>query len=342
MTSLALSELDSTPQGVEARDLPALERSGDLRWKLPSPADLQTQTLDQVKAMLTPGLTLGPIEVVIVGDVSLAHAIASVASTFGALPARRPENVVDGGGDRLRFPPPTAAYVVRTHKGRGDQAIGYIAWPTTDFFADMQQSRVMNVTAEVMESRLLDQVRIAEGATYSPIIQSDMTEDFPGFGYTYASVETPPAKLASFFANVDKITADMARTVTLDELERARKPHAEAIAKAQQSNGYWLTMLHQAQTDPRRLTLIRDSVPGYAKVTTQDVERAAGTYLTAARAWRFEVEPVNPSPAADSNAAAIAPPPVKITPALPGQPVKPSPSTPNTAPAATGGTSPKS
>jgi zinc protease len=236
---------------------------------------------------------------------------------------------VDGGGDDIRFPPPTAGCVVRTHKGRGDQAIGYIAWPTTDFFADMQKSRVMNVTAEVMESRLLDQVRIAEGATYSPIIQSDMSEDFPGFGYTFASVETPPAKLASFYANVDRITADMAKTVTPDELERARKPHAEAIAKAQQLNSYWLTMLHQAQTDPRRLTLIRDSVPGYAKVTTQDVERAAATYLTAARAWRFEVEPLHPSTVASPDAAAISPPPVKTTPALPGQPPKPSGSTPS-------------
>ncbi|MHB8286858.1 MAG: M16 family metallopeptidase, partial [Caulobacteraceae bacterium] len=319
MTSLALSELDSTPQGVETRDLAALEHSGDPRWKLPTPAELQTQTLDQVKAMLTPGLTSGPIEVVMVGDISVAQAIASVASTFGALPARAPEPMVDAGGDRIRFPAASADYVVRTHKGRGDQAIGYIAWPTTDFFADMQQSRVMNVTAEVMESRLLDQIRIAEGATYSPNIQSNMTQDFPGFGYTYASVETPPAKLASFYANVDRITADMAKTVTADELERARKPHAEGIVKAQQSNGYWVAMLHQAQTDPRRLTLIRDSVPGYAKVTTQDVQRAAATYLTANRAWRFEIEPVNPSPTAGPDAAAIAPPLVK-TPAVPGQP----------------------
>jgi zinc protease len=348
MTGLALSELDSTPQGVEARDLPALERSGDPRWKLPTAAELQAQTLDQVKAMLTPGLTSGPIEIVIVGDVSLGQAIASVASTFGALPARGPETVVDGGGDHIRFPAPTAGYVVRTHKGRGDQAIGYIAWPTTDFFADMQQSRVMNVTAEVMESRLIDQIRIAEGATYSPIIQSNMSEDFPGFGYTYASVETPPTKLASFYANVDRITADMAKTVTPDELERARKPHAEAIAKAQQLNSYWLTMLHQAQTDPRRLTLIRDSVPGYAKVTTQDVERGAKTYLTAARAWRFEVEPLHPSAVASPNAAAIAPPVVKTTPPLPGHPAQPAGSTPSgsstpaPAPGSTGATSPRS
>jgi zinc protease len=342
MAGLALSELDSTPQGVEARDLPSLERSGDPRWKLPTPAELQSQTLDQVKAMLTPGLTSGPIEVIVVGDVSLAQAIASVASTFGALPPRKPEAVVDGGGDRIRFPAPTAGYVVRTHKGRADQAIGYIAWPTTDFFADMQQSRVMNVAAEVMESRLIDQVRIAEGATYAPVIQSDMTQDYPGYGFTYASVETPPAKLASFFANVDKITADMAKTVTPDELERARKPHAEAIAKAQQLNSYWLTMLHDGQTDPRRLILIRESVPGYAKVTTQDVERAAATYLTANRAWRFEVEPVHPSTVAGPDATAIAPPPVNTAPASPAQPTEPTTSDPVNPPKAPGATSPKS
>jgi zinc protease len=323
MTGLALSELDSTPQGVETRDLAALERSGDPRWKLPTPVELQAQNLDGVKALLTPGLTSGPIEIVMVGDVSVTQAIASVGSTFGALPSRPPEIVTDGGGAQIRFPAATPDYVVRTHKGRSDQAIGYIAWPTTDFFADMQQSRVMNVAAEVMDSRLIDQVRIAEGATYSPVTQSEMTQDYPGYGFIYASVETPPAKLASFYANVDKITADMAKSVTQDELERARKPHAEAIAKAQQSNSYWVTMLHQAQSDPRRLTLIRDSVPGYAKVTTADVQRAAATYLTQDRSWRFEVEPVHPSPIAGPNAAAIATPPVKTTTLAPGEPTKP-------------------
>ncbi len=320
MTALSLSELDSTPEGVQTRDLAALERSGDPRWRLPSPSQLAATNLDDLKAMLQPGLTTGPIEVEMVGDTTVARAIASVAATFGALPPRPPE-ATPAGGDAIRFPAPSPDIVIRTHKGRADQSIAYIAWPATDFFADMQQSRVLNMTADILGSRLIDQVRIAEGATYSPAAHAELSQTFPGYGFLYGSVETPPTKLDHFYANVDRITTDMAHQgVSGDELERARRPHVQQILKAQQTNGYWTTMLHLAQTDPRRLTLIRDSVPGYGRVSTQDIRRASQTYLAQGHAWRFEVQPVDPSPVTPAGAVATPVPQVKTQPALPDQP----------------------
>ena len=290
-TAVALSQLDSTPEGVEGRDLALLERSGDPRWALPTPAQLSASSPGDLKALLEPALSEGPVEVIVAGDIAVPRAIEAVAATFGALPQRPPAPVA-AGADQLRFPDPTSEPVVRRHKGRADQAIAVIAWPAVDQLSDPQRARVLNVMAQILEARLIDQVRIAEGATYSPAARTDLSRSFPGYGFLYGSVETPPDKLEHFYADVDAIAADMAsRGVSADELERARRPRVQQILKSQQTNEYWVAMLHLAQTDPRRLQLIRETIDGYGRITTADVQQAAAAFLSKARSWRFEIEP---------------------------------------------------
>ena len=291
LLNVALAQLSSTPQGVQARDLPALTHDGDARWAYPDPEEVRATRLDQLKAIVAPALTDGPLEVVVTGDITVDAAVKAVASTFGALPPRRAE-AAPPGEDQVRFPSASPAPVTREHHGRADQAIAYVGWPAADLLSDTQRARRINIAAEVLQLRLTDQVRIAEGASYSPAAGASESEVFPGYGYVYASVETPPSKVAGFYADVARITADLrTRPITADEFQRAVKPRLESIARAQQTNGYWSTMLHDAQDDPRRLELIRSSLPGYRQMTVADVQQAAQAYLSDASAWRFQVQP---------------------------------------------------
>jgi zinc protease len=137
-------------------------------------------------------------------------------------------------------------------------------------------------------------VRIAEGATYSPSAGASESDTFPGYGLVFAGVEIPPARTAGFYADASAI-ADALRTkgITADELSRAVRPHVEAIQKAQQTNGYWLSMLHRAQEEPRRLTLIRDTTPAYLRMTADEVNAVARQYLRPETAWRYQVAPAS-------------------------------------------------
>ena len=291
LLNVALAQLSSTPQGVEARDLPALTHSGDARWRYPEPAEVRATRLDQLKALIDPALTRGPLEVVVTGDVTVDAAVKAVAATFGALPPRQPEAIATGE-DQVRFPSASSAPVTRQHHGRADQAIAYVGWPAADLLSDPQRARRINIAAQVLQLRLIDQVRIAEGASYSPAAGASESDVFPGYGSISASVETPPAKVAGFYADVAKITADLrTRPISADEFRRAVRPRIESIERAQQTNGYWSAMLHDAQDDPRRLELIRSSIPGYRKMTEGDVKQAAQAYLIDSTAWRFQVEP---------------------------------------------------
>lgn len=282
-------QYEASDSGVLARDLPGLLHAGDRRWTFPSREALAQATQADLKGQIEQDWTKGAVEVVIVGDITVDKAIQATAETFGALPPRPAEPAakrVTG------FPGPTAQPVVLTHKGRGDQSIAYVAWPSPDFFSDPQGARNRAVMGEVLGLRLIDELREAQGATYSPSVSYTHSLSWPGWGYMAASVEVPPERLAPFFADVAKIAADLkTNLVGADELARAKQPRIERFERARVTNEYWLGELSGAQADPRRLDAIRAAVPGTQRVTAEDVRRAAQAVLRDETAWRLEVRP---------------------------------------------------
>src|SRR5690606_25901916 len=84
----AFDQIRATPGGVFSREGSALLRSGDARWTFPTPEAVQSASLDDLRALLTDRLAAGPIEVTVVGDVSVETAIEVVGATFGALSPR--------------------------------------------------------------------------------------------------------------------------------------------------------------------------------------------------------------------------------------------------------------
>jgi zinc protease len=285
-------QYEATGGGVLARELPGLLHSGDRRWTFPSREEIAKGRLEDLKAQVAGPMADGPVEVVIVGDVTVDKAVEAVARTLGALPARPDPAPVDAAQSQAAFPAGTPAPIRLEHKGRKDQSIGYVAWPTTDFYADPQLARDTAVMAEVMRLRLTDELREAQGATYSPSVNYNHSFVWTGWGYVAASVEVPPDKLAAFFSDARKIAADLAaKEVSADELARAKQPRIERIEKARQTNEYWLSELSGAQADPRRLDAIRAAVPGTERVTAADVHEAAKTYLRDDKAWLLEVRP---------------------------------------------------
>jgi len=193
---------------------------------------------------------------------------------------------------KLSFPKEASGPIVLTHKGRADQSIGYIAWPTTDFWANPQRSRETALLGDVMRLRLTDELREAQGATYSPDVGYVASLTWSGFGYLAASVEVPPEKLDAFFRDAQKIAADLAaKEISADELQRAKQPRLERIQRAKLGNPYWLNELSSAQTDPRQLDNIRQSVPSTERITAADVKRAAEQWLKPGGAFRLVAKP---------------------------------------------------
>jgi zinc protease len=300
-TAPQLNNLAASPGGVMSRDIGMLLHDGDPRWATVTPLDLAFTRPADVSDVLAGPLANGPIELTIVGDVTVERAVAAVAATFGALPPRPDPPAPPAEALQVHFPGPTATPVLRHHKGRPDQAMAVVAWPAPDFHSGPQRSRDMRILEQIIQARLFEQLRIAEGASYVPETTLETSTVFPGYGYIEAAAEVPPDKIGLFFDIIGKITTSLkARDVSPDELDRAKAPRVDLFTKSQQTNGYWLTVLSGAQADPRKLDVIRSTIPNLKAVTAAGVRSAAQTVLVDAHAWKLQILP---TPAANPVAA---------------------------------------
>jgi zinc protease len=192
----------------------------------------------------------------------------------------------------MGFPKAQPQPVELTHKGRADQAIGYAAWPADGFFANPQEARTLRVLAQIIELRLLEDLRRTAGATYSPQASANASLVYPNYGYVSAVVEIPPEKLDDFSKDLAKISADLRSTpVGDDELMRAKKPLIDSLMKTRQTNEYWLEQLSGAQFEPRKLDAIRGVLESLNKVDAAQLQAAAQKYLKDASLWRLEIRP---------------------------------------------------
>ena len=280
-------QYEATDTGVLSRDLGGLLHAGDRRWTFPSRDEIGAQTAGELKAVVSPSLANAPLEVVIVGDITVDKAIAAVADTFGALPRRPDPGPMAPPTHGASFPGPTASPIVETHTGRADQGVVLVAWPTTDFWTDPQGARVNTILGRVLQLRLTDTLRLKEGVTYSPGAGAVSSQAFPHYGYLDAEMEAPPPKLDGFFVDVAQIASDLRTAApSADEMERAKKPAIEALEKATATNEYWLEGLAGAAADPRRLDILRSAEAALERVSADDVRKAAANL--AARRQRLE------------------------------------------------------
>jgi zinc protease len=291
-------QLAATPVGVFRRDSAALLRSGDPRWATPSREQMAAATIGPMREILAPALASGPLEVDIVGDIGVEQAIAETAATFGALPQRAPAPVVEGRR-QIRFP--AAALETRSHKGRADLGLAFIAWPTADSDSDPRRTRVLNLLAQIVQLRLTDEIREKQGVTYSPIAGHSPSRAFPGYGYLAASIETPPERIDGFFRDALQIARDLGdRPVGADELRRAREPLIEGLERRRADNGYWIDEIAGVQDHPDRLDSLRAAIPQYRSITAADLQQAARLYLADVSAWRMKVVPEARTPSSSS------------------------------------------
>ena len=214
--------MNATPQGVAGRDLGVLLASGDGRWRTLTSEEIASGRVEDARALLEDAFSDGPLEVIIVGDVTVEEAIAQTAATFGALKPRGPAMSPAAEARKRFFPAPVAAPVILTHKGRADQALGFIAWPTADFHSDPDRARALGLLSQVLQLRLTEEVREKQGAAYSPSSGASHSTTFPGYGYMSAPVQAPPKKLAGFFADAQKIADSLAAAPPTADRRRTR------------------------------------------------------------------------------------------------------------------------
>lgn len=286
-----LREQNSTPMGVLAREIPAIVHDNDPRWAAASLDDKRALTMDDIKAAIEPSLKGAPVEVTIVGHVKVEDAINATALTFGALPPRPATFKLPDGARDVRFPAKRRSIELK-HNGREDQTAVAAAFPGPDTFSDIRRERALAIMNEILQLRLLDEVREKQGGTYVPFGTAYASQALKGYGYIIAGVEPKPDAVEQFFTTLDEIVAELASApVSKDLLERARKPVLYQHYASESTNGYWLGALQDIQSDPRNLERVRTTMDDYASITAEDVAAVAKAFLDNKRRVDIRVLP---------------------------------------------------
>lgn len=294
------NSLPSTPNGVFSIYGGRLIRNGDPRYGLPDQDAALKVSNDDMKALVNGILTNAPIEITLVGDITVEEAKTVIGQTFATLPKRADKATPVTGADAVAFPSKDLHQVL-THKGRDDQNLSFIAWPTTDFFADTQKGRATEMLAAVLTLRLTDEIREKQGASYGSSAGSTMSSAFKGFGYISASATVKPDADQTFYDSVMLIADDLkAKPISEDELLRARKPVLDRYEVQIKTNGYWAGVLPGITDDARNLEAIRSRRAQLMAVTPADIQAMAKTWLVKEKVLRIQVKPET-KPAAPAN-----------------------------------------
>ncbi len=281
--------LDSSPDQVLGRDLESLLHDGDPRWGTPPLADVSATTPEAFKALWAPLLASGPIEVEVFGDINAEKTIEAVAKSFGALPPRAVSTVPS---PPVRFPAHVATPVVRTHEGARDRAVAVIAWPTGGGLGHIDDSRRLEILANIFSDRLFDRLRSEAGASYSPNVSNDWPIGSPSGGRMVAIGQVAPDNLPLFFKLAREIAADLvAHPVSDDELKRTIGPMTQLILRQSTGNQFWMNQLSGATFDPARIQAVRTVYQDVASVTAADLQATAAKYLKPENDWTMEVVP---------------------------------------------------
>ena len=282
-------EYEATPGGIYEREAARLLHNGDRRWATPSLEEMQGSSIDDIRRLFEHSLAREPLEVIVIGDITVDEAIARTAATFGALPDRLPETDVIPPVD---FPAGTAEPVRLTHGGRADQGLAMVAWPTLGLLRDTAQSRALSVLASVYRLRLQQRIREELGTTYSPVVSQVTSNHFENFGFLFGRIEAPPAALDEFLGEAQAIARDLVENpVSADELERARRPMVEGLQRTMASNVGWQYILADIGEDPRVADAIRNQLQEYESVTPASLRETARLFLRPQTAWKLVIEP---------------------------------------------------
>lgn len=281
--------LGASPDGVMGRDLEGLLHAGDARWVSPDRKDIEALTPASFKAFWAPLLATGPVEVQVFGDATQQAAIDAVAATIGAMTKRTADT---SPPPPVRFPAHVAQPVTRTHSGQPNQAAAAIAWPTGGGSAGLSESRKLEVLAAVFRDRLLDRLRSQAGVSYSPNVENNWPVGLPGGGRIMAIGMVPPDRTGFFFDLARELAADLVKTpVPADELDRAKLPVIQLIARMSSGNMFWMNQTQGGTRDPARLAAIPGIINDIRGTTPEELQALAAKYLVPSKDWSMAVVP---------------------------------------------------
>lgn len=248
-----------------------------------------------------------PLEVAIVGDVSLETAVPLLERYVGSLPAR------PRGAARLeplrkirrKAGPLESRVAVDTTTPR---AMLYYGFCAADY-ADTDDARVLYLAAHVLSSRLTQRLR--EELRLAQVIQ---TQNVPGRAYRDSGLFLTAAICDA--AQTDDALREIAALfnqfaddgLTAAELDNARRQWLDDLDQRMREPAYWIAVLRTLDLHQLKLARVKSAKDDLRNYSADQVRDAFRKYYTPDRTFRVVAKPAAPTTAPTAPATVPAVP----------------------------------
>ncbi|MHC4480973.1 MAG: M16 family metallopeptidase, partial [Planctomycetota bacterium] len=274
----------------------ALLSNGDPRFRSLTQEQVEAITLEEGQRWLRRIIETSPIEVAVVGDIERERALELTLKYLGSLPRREG---IEGAYQELRQldhrkGPLTSTVEVETITPRAVVAVG---WRGADW-TEVKDRRMLQVAAQILTTRLRQEIREKLGLAYSPFCSARAARDYPGTGVLAAYLTTDPGRAAEMARLTRGVIEELAREgPTAAEMEAVHKQFGNIIETSQKEPSYWASVLSELDYRGTRLADVKEAYEKYTTYTGEDVLEVLERYVTEER--RIQVAAV-PAPRAEA------------------------------------------
>jgi zinc protease len=228
----------------------------------------------------------------IVGTVSLDSLRPRVEQWLAALPASgRKETWRD-----VAPKPPAGVITKRIYKGKEPVSQQFAVFSGAAPVADAQTELAAEAVGEILQTRLLEALREAMGATYSVNAFTELSNRPRGEYNALIQFTSTPAQADTLWKAADEIVAALrADGPTAEELQKFVAQARRGTEVAVKTNGWWMGQVRNTLTEARALQDILSWNARLDALTPAMVKSAAQRYLDPKNIARFILLPEQPT-----------------------------------------------
>jgi len=287
-----IAQRKMAPQGILAEVLAdTLFPPNEARMRPLTVEQVDRITLESAQAWLEKTIATAPIEVAVVGDISVEKAQEMVAQYVGALPSR--ERISDKTlSDKRTMARPKGPLVVEKEvEFATPLGIVFDGFFATDA-KDIRDSRLMQMASRLISSRLVKIVREEKQLVYSISASSQPATVFPGFGQFLAVAPTEPAKAAALASTLEEIYTEFAKNGPTDEeLATARKQMENMFEEEMKQPSFWTPRLAAMTYRGNSIDDILAAPKAFQAFTGQEIREGFAKYYKPESRFRIVIKP---------------------------------------------------
>ncbi len=244
-----------------------------------SPETYRRLKPEALHTALRPFLETGPIELILVGDITEAQAIEAAARTLGARPPRPPSRPRPAQAPvELAKAHPDRFEV--THQGPAERAAARLSWAHPPM-GEVKTQAAAPALSSLLEAAVIDETRRRRGRTYSPAAELSNPLDGPDPVWLHVAL-SPEAR------NLDEVTEAVLQTAgTLaaappgsEALDQVRRPLLAELEAMARSDAFWALRLASPEPWATTRTELDDLRRAVIALTPGDLHDLARAWLS--------------------------------------------------------------